>query len=374
MCRIAGDYAQGVQAEQILAFRLCRSGLAARDAEDLAEAAACPASDFSRDAALLGVAARLEDLTRERYDDAVDSGELVVAHVIRGAIHALAPDDHALYGRALIARGDDELTQQLGEQVRGLAAKHGFVPGEALEEVAVATKDVLAGGAALSKIELHEALREHVGDELLPWCEGCGSHHVAPMLWRYATVKAGARLDSQRRYVQGKPGRAPKAAEAVRRFLRFYGPSTSTDFGQWAGLAKAHAARLWADVEDELEEVCVGDHDAWALRDDMQALASPPPATGVRLIPPGDPYLQKPNRSLLTPEPELRKRLFRPVAGPGAVLKNGRLAGIWRVKAKGRKAEITVEPLGRLARKDLEQEAQRIAALRGAADAIIVVG
>jgi len=53
-----------VQAEQILAFRLARSGLAARDATDLAAAAACPASDFTRDAALLALAARHEGLTR----------------------------------------------------------------------------------------------------------------------------------------------------------------------------------------------------------------------------------------------------------------------------------------------------------------------
>jgi len=55
-----------VQADQILAFRLARSGLAGRDSDSLAEAAACPASDFSRDGALLALAARLDGLTRER--------------------------------------------------------------------------------------------------------------------------------------------------------------------------------------------------------------------------------------------------------------------------------------------------------------------
>jgi hypothetical protein len=55
------------------------------------------------------------------------------------------------------------------------------------------------------------------------------------------------------------------------------------------------------------------------------------------------------------------------------VLKDGRLAGLWRVKAKGRKAELTVEKLGRLARRDLEQEAERVAELRGAAEAALVV-
>jgi hypothetical protein len=362
-----------VQAEQILAFRLARAGLAARDAKSLAEAAACPASDFARDAALLAMAARVDTLTREDYDDAVDRGDLVVAHVVRGAIHALAPDDLALYGRALIARDEDELLRQLGEQVRRLATEKGFTASDALGEVAAATKDALGGRRALTKNELHDALRERVGADLMPWCQGCKSHHVAPMLWRYGGVQAGARLDSERRYVLGRPGRAPKATEAVRRFLHFYGPATSSDFADWAGLAKPHAERLWAGVQDDLDEVAAGRRTAFALREDAAALASPPAAAGVRLLPPGDPYLQTPNRALLAPDADLRKRLFRPVASPGAVLKDGRLVGLWRARAKGRKAEVTVERWGRVARADLEAEAQRISDLRGAAELVLVV-
>ena len=56
----------GVQADQILAFRLARSGLAQRDANNLADAAACPASDFARDAALLALAARHRQASRAR--------------------------------------------------------------------------------------------------------------------------------------------------------------------------------------------------------------------------------------------------------------------------------------------------------------------
>jgi winged helix DNA-binding protein len=362
-----------VQAEQILAFRLARSGLSDRAAGSLAEAAACPASDFSRDAALLAMAARLEGLTRERYDAAVDGGDLVVGHIVRGAIHALAPADHALYGRALISDDDDELGQQLGRQLQHLAADKGFAPTAALDEVAEATTDALGGGRALDKNALHDALRGRVGAYLMPWCKGCKSHHVAPMLWRYAVVKAGARLDSERRYVLGTPGRAPTAAEAVRRFLRFYGPATSAEFAEWAGVAKPHAARLWAEIEGDLGEVPLATRTAWTLSDDTAVLAAPPPAAGIRLIPPGDPYLQKPNRALLAPEPALRKRLFRPVASPGAVLKDGRLVGLWRVRAKGRDAEIAVERLGRVARADLEDEAQRIGDLRGGAEAILVM-
>ena len=61
-----------------------------------------------------------------------------MAYIVRGAIHALAPGDLALYGRALIARDDDELGAQLGRQVQRLAAEHGFAPGAALDEVATA--------------------------------------------------------------------------------------------------------------------------------------------------------------------------------------------------------------------------------------------
>ncbi len=242
-----------MDAEQILAFRLARVGLAGRDAKSLAEAAACPASDFARDAALMALAARRDGVTRESYDDAIDGGELVLAHVVRGAIHAVAPDRFALFGRALIATDDDELATQLGQQVRQLAAAKGFAPTDALRDVADATKDALGGGRALDKNELHAELRERVSADLMPWCKGCKSHHVAPMLWRYAGVKAGARLDSERRYVQGKPGRSPAAAEAVERFLHFYGPAAPGELADWAGLARSHAERLWSKAEDDLE-------------------------------------------------------------------------------------------------------------------------
>jgi hypothetical protein len=317
----------------------------------------------------VALAARTEGATREAYADAVDTGAVVVAYVVRGAINAVAPGDWALWGRALLARDDDELAVQLGRGFRDHAAEHGWVPSEALAEVAEATADALSGGG-LDKNALHQALRERLGPELLPWCPGCESHHVSPMLWRYATVAAGVRLDAARRYVVGQPGRAPAASEAVRRFLAVYGPATAADFAEWAGVAPVHARRLWAEIEDELTEV---DGPAGVLAEDAAALDSPPAAEGIRLLPPGDPYLQKINRPLLAPDRELRSRLFRPVGSPGAVLLDGRLAGLWRVRAKGRKAEISVEALERLPPGPLEEEAGRVAALRGAAGAALSI-
>jgi len=174
--------------------------------------------------------------------------------------------------------------------------------------------------------------------------------------------------------VLGRPDPTPKAFDAVKRFLRFYGPASVGDFADWAGLAKPHASRLWEQVGNELGEVAGSPRGkGWIAREDTEALDSPPDAKGIRLLPPGDPYLQRPNRPLLAPDAQLRTRLFRPVASPGAVLKDGSLTGLWRVKAKRRKAEITVERLQRVARSDLEEEAQRVADLRGASDAVIVL-
>ena len=362
-----------MDSRQVLAFRLARSGLAKRRARTLADATACPASDFAIDAALLAVGARLEGLTREAYERAVDGGEIVLAHAPRGAIHALAPDDVALYGRALIATNDDELGAQLGRQVQKLAADKGFTPTEALADVADATADTLAGGRVLTKDELHEGLRARLRDDLLPWCKSCTSNHAPPMLWRYATVQAGARLDSERRYFLRRKARAPRGEEALLHFLSFYGPATSSDFADWAGVARSHARRLWNTVEGEVREIKVGRRTAWIRSADLAAAESPPPAEGFRLIPAGDPYLQKPNRPLLAPDDALRKRLFRPVASPGAVLRDGTLVGLWKAKRKGAGLEVTVEKVRRVPRSALAEEAERMAALRGASEAKLTV-
>ena len=55
------------------------------------------------------------------------------------------------------------------------------------------------------------------------------------------------------------------------------------------------------------------------------------------------------------------------------MLKGGRLAGLWRVRAKGEKAEIAVERLGNLTRDDLAEEVRRVAEVRGASDAVLAL-
>jgi hypothetical protein len=361
-----------VEREQVLAFRAARQGLSHRDARPLAEAAACPTSEFQRGSALLAIAAR-SDVTRERYDEATDSGELAVAHCLRGAIHATTPEHALLFGRALVSDESSELFEQLGEHAKRVLREQDLDAREALDEVAHATADALAERRALDKNELHEELRARVRSELMPWCNNCGSFHVQGALWKYALAVVGARRDSTYHYVPGEPIEAPPAADAVRRFLGFYGPSTAQELQAWAGLARAQARRLWQEVEGDLAEVELDGARAWLLALDLDELDSPPAIRGLRLLPPGEPFLQRPNRAVLVPEADLRKRVFRPVASPGVVLQDGRLAGVWRPRARGRRLEIAVEQLAALHLDALEAEAELVARVREADGVVLDV-
>ena len=362
-----------MEREQVLAFRAERHGLSERDARPLSDAAACPASDVQPGSALLATAARASEITRERYDEATDSGELAVGHGLRGAIHATTPEHALLFGRALVADEPANLLEQLGEQAKRVLGEQRLDPREALDEVANASADALTQRAALDKNELHEELRGRVRKELMPWCKGCKSHHVMPMLWRYALVLLAARRNSSRRYILGEPRDTPPAPESVRRFLRFYGPATRQDLQAWAGLGRAQARRLWEEVEDDFVEVELDGNRAFLLATDRAALDSPPAVRGLRLLPPGDPFLQQPNRAVLVADPEIRKRAFRPVASPGVVLQDGRLAGLWRARARGKRLELAVEEVTAIDSDALEAEADRVAGLRNTDGAVLTV-
>ena len=108
-------------------------------------------------------------------------------------------------------------------------------------------------------------------------------------------------------------------------------------------------------------------HRRWLLAPDERTLASPPAPRGVvRLLPQRDPYLQQPDRELLVADPGIRKRLFTSAGGPGVVVADGRVAGLWRVRARGQRVEIEVDALEPIDATDLQAQAEAVAAARGA--------
>ena len=111
---------------------------------------------------------------------------------------------------------------------------------------------------------------------------------------------------------------------------------------------------------------------AWLLLADLPLLTDPPPATGVRMLPPLDPFLQARDRELLVPDPERRKAVWRALGNPGMVLADGDLAAAWRPSKKKSRLEVAVEPFRPLTgatREAIAAAAERMAPHRGCTSA-----
>lgn len=93
----------------------------------------------------------------------------------------------------------------------------------------------------------------------------------------------------------------------------------------------------------------------------------------MRLLPPSDPLLQGRDRDLLVPDRAHQKALWRALQSPGALLVNGEITGTWRAKLAGkRRLDVEVRPFSSLAPADrakIGEQAQRVAAVRGVAEA-----
>jgi hypothetical protein len=349
---------------QALAFRLARHHLAARLGPDGARSAAVVGlQDTPPGTAALALAARA-DAAPEALD------ELVLIPSVRGAPLAVAPEDLAVFSAGLAPPDEDAARAVIGNAWKSL---NGITAMEALDRVSEAVRDSLGDGP-LPRDDFHQALRERLPDELLWWCTGCGSHHVHPSLWRATGIRGVLAIVGRegRSAVFGLPPKAPPlddpGAELARRFLRAYAPARPKLLADWAGVAGSHAIALW-ERAGPLVRVDLDGTKAWALAEDESALLDQPKAGGARLLANLDPLHAGRDRELLVSDPTVRKRIWTVLGGPGTVLVDGEVRGLWRPAKKGRNLVVTVEPLGKLtssATDELAAEAERIAPFRGA--------
>ena len=182
-------------------------------------------------------------------------------------------------------------------------------------------------------------------------------------------------------WLDGVPQLTGEAArrELARRFLRAYGPSTPAGLARWLGVAASDAPAWWNLIRDDRVRVDVDGSHRWLLVEDLQTLqASRGGAiTGVRLLPPRDPFLQLPHREVLVADRAQQRQLWRPLHSPGALLLDGAIAGTWRGRKKSSRLEITVapfRPLPRTALTSIDDAAQALALARGAVNATVAVG
>lgn len=155
--------------------------------------------------------------------------------------------------------------------------------------------------------------------------------------------------------------------ELLRRYLRCYGPSTRGDFAAWVGVRAADIDPWWTPVEDELTPVAFRGR-SWILTEDLDTLRSAPSATGVRLLPPHDPYTQMRDRDTIV-DPVHHRQVWQTPGQPGTVLADVGITGTWRRRKSGHTLTITITAFDSLparARQSLEDEADQMAVLRGA--------
>ena len=354
-----------VTREQALAFRLARHHLTERlGARGTRAAAVVGLQDTPPGTAALSLAARADVAP-----GAID--RLVLVPSVRGAPLAVARQDLAVFTAGLEPPDEEAAKVVVGNAWKSL---DGITAMDALDRVSDAVADSLRDGP-LARDDFHQALRERLPGELLWWCKGCNSHHVHPSLWRATGIRGVLAIVGRegRSAIFGLPpeeGRALEdpGAELARRFLRAYGPARPKLFADWAGLATSHATALW-ERAGNLVAVDLDGTKAWALARDKPALADDTVIDGVRLLANLDPLNAGRDREVLVPDPDVRKRIWKVLGGPGTVLVSGEVAGLWRSAKKGTKLLVTVEPLGKLtaaAKDELAAEAERIAPFRNA--------
>lgn len=373
-----------VSRQQALAFRVAAQGLAERgEGDPLAALRMWAVQDSPPGTAAAALLARSHaeiPAGLEEHDD------VVAMYNARTATALVPAADVAAYATAFLPADDAGRKAIVGPALRG--RREGFA-----EPVASAVAAVAGAldGRVLSRDELHEELRARLPLDLLPWCPGCGSHHMRRGLLVMASLhgklciagRAGrqpafARTDQH--VAWDPPARETAGAELVRRYLRGYGPSTPAMFAAWAGLAPKHARELWALVADELAEVEIeppGGGRAWLLEADRDRLSDPPPARGVRLLASGDPLLLARDRELLITDEPARKRVWKAIGGAGVVLVDGEAAALWQARKRGKRLEVTVEAIAAAPKPPLEElqaEADRLARQRGCVEATITSG
>jgi hypothetical protein len=390
----SGGSAATVRTGDVLGFRLHAHHLTGRQpADDLHEVAgACGVQNSPPGSALLALHARVQDVTQERIDHLVgEEKSLLQTWCMRGAPFYVPTVDAPVFTTGVLP-ATETARLHLIVGVEQALSELGLGLDEAVDLTADEIGAVLSG-RRLAINELGEELAERIAGKLSPaqrttWRapgpygtnQPLGEavvHFCVRMLTLRGIVCIAPRRENKAPFVlveewlgRPLPKVDPDSARAalLRRYLRCYGPSTRKDFAAWVGVYAGDVDPWWTTLEDELTPVDYNGGRAWILADDLDALQSPPAAHGVRLLPPRDPYTQMRDRDALV-DKEHQREVWKTVGEPGAVLADGTIVGTWRPRKSGRTLSLTVKAFRSLSPrlgKQLREEAERVAELRGA--------
>jgi hypothetical protein len=110
---------------------------------------------------------------------------------------------------------------------------------------------------------------------------------------------------------------------------------------------------------------------AWIFTEDLGTLRSSQMPKGVRLLAPATGPVHPDVRPLNIVDRRYHREVWKSVGEPGALMTNGKITAIWRPRMSGMLAMI-VKTFGSLREKErklIQDEAEQVAVLRGAASA-----
>lgn len=371
-----------IEREQIVAFRLASHHLVARlAAGSLVDAAAtCGIQETPTGSAALAISARVEETTPATLETALVTDRSVVCiWSVRGAPYIVPAADVEVFSKGALPLNLASFKQSLGGWAGSLAAA-GLDPFKVLDDVVAAGREVL-DGRTMNVNELRDAIYARIpalstverpagahADMPEPLFRALGTQGTACIVAGQGTDAELARLDQWLpRTADGPSDRAAARAELTRRFLHSYGPASAQQFAEWSQRSLADAKDAFGTIADELVEVSTQHGRRLILEADRPRVGSPPEPAGVRFLPLQDPFLQQRDRQTLVPDEANRRRLWQPVRGPGGVVANGSLAGVWRARTKPPRLEISIELFRRLTRSEkdeIEAEARVVASVR----------
>jgi hypothetical protein len=305
--------------------------------------------------AYIGLWTRLRDFRRGTLTKALEGKRAVQATLMRATIHVVSPRDFQLFSAGIRDERREWWFKVSRRQLQ--------LEGVDMKKVARRVREHLADGP-LRQSDLVERLRGE-GFPRIAWV-GAGMWidlvRVPPSgTWEQRRADLYALAESW--LGPSNATRAEGLEHLVRRYLGGFGPASMKDLASWSGMSPG-TLRL---VVERLRLRRFLDEQGGQLldlpRSPLPDADTPAPA---RFLPTWDAsLLVHTRRTQILPE-EHRPRVFdtkTPHSVP-TFLVDGAVAGTWRYE----RGHVRIEPFGRLpteARRELEEEAERLAAFHG---------
>ncbi|MDX6485231.1 MAG: hypothetical protein QOF43_384 [Gaiellaceae bacterium] len=302
----------------------------------------------------LALSARVDGVTRDVVRELLwERRELVKGNTIRGTLHLHPAGDFALWKS--VRREREAWREEWWQR------EHDVTLAEA-EHLREAVLQVLDDGEPRTRREIGAAVGGRLGSAIAADSWG---HYLSPAAAHTCHGPPRGREVTFVRCDRWVPGWEPTdparaVREVCRRYLETYGPARRDELEHWLSIPLA------PDLFAGLEEVDVEGHRTFVLPGTTFPDAK---AGGVRLLSHYDVYVIAchPRDDLI---PEQKERVFLRGAGPNPVLLvDGRVAGVWRRKHRGKRMEIDIQPFRKLTareRSELADDAARVARTYGA--------